>query len=43
MFLDAIQDNDLYEMNAAMNLHDIAINSNLEFSKYDGTDLRAAP
>ena len=43
MFLDAIQDNDLYEMNAAMNLHDIAINSNLEFSKYDRTDLRAAP
>ena len=42
MFLDAIQDDDLYELQAAMNLHDLAINSNLEFSKYDRTDLRAA-
>ena len=42
MFLDAIQDNDLYEMNAAMKLHNIALASNLKFLNYDRSDLRTA-
>ena len=42
MFRDAIQDNDLNELDAAMKLHDIALASNLDFLKYDRSDLRTA-